>query len=255
MKTLFEKKKNKTKKRTRKVFKNFYIIYNKGLEIILELKNELISEFEKDKDKNFNKACLLLLSRYVQHLESIITLTEASLYGDATALVRNILGDINMLYYLHFKPKLLTLFLQESEKEYQTNPEFKKNFSENQIEKYLIEKGLLSIKDSFEKLSKGNHASSWGCQFYGIRGKDKNKYSLKYEPRYETYKPLYIFPMIVSAHYDFIKIVFQHRKDHADTENERLKRIEIKTEELLPLIAKFIDVYNKALKTFNNINF
>jgi hypothetical protein len=253
MKSLFEKKKYKIKKLTKKTYKPFYDIYNEGLRLILKLKDELISEFERGEDEEFNKACLVLLCRSIQHLESIVTLTEAGLYGDATALIRNIMSDMDMLYYLHFNPQLINIFLKESAKDYQTNKNFNKYFNESAIDRFLSNKGLISIKESFQKLSKGNHASSWGCQFYGTRG-EENKYNLKYEPGFETYKTLYIFPMIIPAHYDFINIILQHKKDaNLNLDKTIWKETIEATIKLNSKITKFIHTFNKILNNYDCI--
>ena len=158
----------------------------------------LIKEVEYKKDFLFNKAALLLLSRSIQHSESILLLTENGLYGDSWIITRSIFSDMNMFQYLHLCPELIKMFLEESANEYQSNKEFRKLFSETTVRKKIESRGMSPFKDTFDKMSKTAHASSWGAQLYGTRANKKSQYHFKYGPGFETEKALAILSGIVS---------------------------------------------------------
>ncbi len=213
-KLIFDKIYHQIQRESRETFFPFYGLHSESLKEILAVKDELIKEFEKGYDKEFNKALLLLLSRSIQHIESIFLLTERGLYGDAFILLRGVLSDINMIYYLHFNPHLVSGFIKESDTSYQQDSDFKKSFSEAAIDYDLKKHGVKSIKDSFQKLSKAAHASAWGAQFYGTAGKsgtERQKFFVKYGPGFEAKKILALFGMTVSAHWDFLNIILWHR--------------------------------------------
>jgi 8-oxo-dGTP diphosphatase len=230
----FEEKKNKSVRLTQRTFKQFYPIYEESLSTLLRVVDILIKEVEYNKDSLFNKATLLLLSRSIQHLESILLLTENGLYGDAWVIARGVLSDMSMLYYLHFRPELIEMFLKEEGDDYQLNKRFRKLFNETVIQEELQQHGLSSPQDSFQKISKAAHASSWGAQFYGTRAEKKGQYHLKYGPGFETEKALAILAAIISAHWDYLNTILWHRHhnklDISSPEWEKIKDDVLKLE-------------------------
>jgi hypothetical protein len=97
---IFKKQKNQSIKLTRETFNKFYELYYESLMPILEVKDFLIQEVKEDYDKNFNKAFLVLLSKTIQHIESIFILNENGLYGDAFVIVIIYLIRIILQYFI-----------------------------------------------------------------------------------------------------------------------------------------------------------
>jgi len=239
----FKKKKSRSVNLTQKTFKQFYPIYEEGLSTLLNAVDILIEDTEDNKDLLFNKAALLLLSRSIQHSESILLLTENGLYGDTWIITRSIFSDMNMFQYLHLRPELIKMFLEESTNDYQSNREFSKSFSETAIRKELESRGMSSFKDIFNKMSKAAHASSWGSQFYGTRANKKSQYHLKYGPEFETEKALAILSGIVSSHYDYLNLILLHRyHNKLDINSSKWEKIKKETLELEIKVRKFSSI-------------
>lgn len=239
----FKKKKSKSVDLTRKTFKQFYPIYEEGLNTLLKAVDILIKETENNKDSLFNKAALLLLSRSIQHSESVLLLTENGLYGDTWVIIRSIFSDMNMFQYLHLRPELIKMFLEESANDYQSNKEFNKSFSETAIRKELESHGMSSFKNIFDKMSKTAHASSWGAQLYGTRASKKNQYHFKYGPGFETEKALAILSGIVSSHYDYLNLILLHRyHNKLDIDSSKWEKIKEETLKLEEEVRKFSNI-------------
>jgi len=211
---VFDKKYREIVRQTRKLFSPFYKLHSESLKELLRVKDELIQEFKKDYDKDFNEVILLLLSRSIQNLESIFILTERSLYGSAFGLLRNILSDMNMFYYLHYNPNLIPIFIKETQASYQEDPNFRSQFNEGTIDKDLRKRGVKSINKELKILSKTMHARVWGTQLYGTEGRwknDRGQFHAKYGPGFETKKTLGLFSVILSAHWDYLCMILDHR--------------------------------------------
>lgn len=209
---LFDKDYRRISKKTRNRLNKLYKLHTKSLVEILRVKDELIKEVEEGKDKDFNTATLLLLSRSVQHIESIYILVERGLYGDAFPLIRCLLSDMNMFYYLHFKPQLLKDFLDEKQESYQIDKKFKQLFKEAAIDFELEKQGIKSITPAFQTLSKAAHASAWGTQLFGTQNlSEKNKYCPRFGPQMEFQKTLGLLNSVLSAHWDYLNMILWHR--------------------------------------------
>lgn len=253
-KTFFARKRQKSIYLTKSTFRQFYPIYNDSLKILLDVVDLLIKEVEQKKDEKFNKATLFLLSRSIQHIETIVVLTENGLYGDAWATLRGVLSDMNMMYYLHFRQDLLDMFLNETSNDYQLNKKFKELFSEGVIERYLTSKGMPSIRESFQKISKAAHASSWGVQFYGTEGKVKHQYNLKYGPGFESKKALVMLTMIESAHWDYLNTILWHRYySNMDIQSSHWEEVKKQTRELKKAVLKFNAISMSILLNYEDL--
>lgn len=252
--TFFARKKQKSIYLTRRTFWQFYPIYNDSLKALLNVVDLLVKEVEEKKDEKFNKAALLLLSRSIQHLETIVILTENGLYSDAWIILREVLSDMNMMYYLHFRQDLLDMFLGEKGDDYQLNKKFKTLFNEGAIAKYLVSKNMPSIRESFQKISKAVHASSWGVQFYGIEGKTKHQYNLKYGPGFESKKALTLLTMIESAHWDYLNIILWHRHHYSlDIQSNPWEEIKRRVREIKGAVLKFNAISMRILLNYEDL--
>ncbi|XOB46385.1 MAG: DUF5677 domain-containing protein [Candidatus Nealsonbacteria bacterium] len=218
---------------TNKHLKAFYPVYKKSTEGLLDAIDLLVNEVEEKIDERFNRAALILLSRSVQHFESVIILTENGLYGDAISVLRNILSDMLMMNYLHLHPELIELFLKESTSDYHKSKEFRKAFIESTMIEELQRYGSVLSKETFSKLSKASHASSWGVQFYSTKSKRGKQQNLKYGPGFEAKKALMLLSMILSGPWDFLNIILHHRRsDGLDVESDAWRKIQKVVDEL-----------------------
>lgn len=219
---------------TKRQLKAFYPIYNESIKALLEVIDLLITEAREGVDEQFNKATLILLSRSVQHFESIVVLTENGLYGDAMALSRNILSDMLMFSYLHLHPELIDLFLKEKSGDYKSNKKFKEAFSESKMIEEMEKRGGSALsKESFSKISKALHASSWGIQYYARESSTGLTHHLKYGPGYEFKKSLMMLAIILSGPWDYLTMIISHREiDKLDVSSENWKRIKKKINQL-----------------------
>ncbi len=225
---------------TKRQLKAFYPIYNESLKTLLEVIDLLTTEVKEGVDEQFNKATLILLSRSIQHFESIVVLTENGLYGDATALSRNILSDMLMFSYLHLHLELIDLFLKEKSSDYKSNKKFKEAFRESKmIEEMEKRGGSVLSKESFSKISKSLHASSWGIQYYARENSTGLSHHLKYGPGYEFKKSLMMLAVILSGPWDYLTMIISHREiDKLDVSSENWKRIKKKISQLEKPVKK-----------------
>lgn len=251
----FDKDYQRTLRTTRRTFFPFYSLHSESLKEVLRVKDELISDMQKGYDKDFNEAALLLLSRSIQHFESIFLLTERGLYGDAFTLLRSVMSDMNMFYYLHFNPHLISDFIKESDVDYQSDKNFRSNFNEGAIEKDLEARGVKSIKKSFQILSKTAHASAWGTQLYGTEGKIVNgrqQFHAKYGPGFETKKALVLFSIMVSSHWDYLNMILWHRyHNKLDINSKFWMSIRHRVRDLKPRILDLSDFGESILINFD----
>ncbi len=238
---------------TRKTLFPFYNLHSESLDEVLKVKDELIAENGKEVDKDFSTAVLMLLTRSIQHLESIFLLTERGLYGDAFTLLRSVLSDMNMFYYLRFNPDLIPTFLKESDDSYQGNKDFQSSFNEGAIDRDLKTRGVKSVKPAFVVLSKTAHASAWGTQMYGKEGKSgKQQYHMKYGPGFEVKKALALLGVVVSAHADYLVMILDYRKDKGlDLDSDFWKGIIKRVKELHPKASSLSDFGESVLIKLN----
>lgn len=209
----FGKSKRACRFATRIIYASFYPTHKKGLENVLAVTDILIKENENEDKYSLNKATLVLISKAIQHLESVIILVENGLYGDAWICIRSILSDMKMLEYLQCKPELVEKFLKESKNDYQDKKSgFSSIFSEGAVDRELKNLKGFSDMESFQMLSKALHASALGAQFYGTYG-NGNKYHLKYKPAFEKSKADAIFAIISATHSDFVNLILNYRSN------------------------------------------
>jgi hypothetical protein len=241
----FEEEEEKIMTLTKSTLERAYPIYWTGVELVKDVINLLIEDTDKgqDESKNYSKAVLLLFNRSIQHIESIRLLTERGLYGDSFVLIRSLMSDSAMMQYLHFHPELVDLFLKENQDDYQENKDFKNAFNEGTLEKELVGKGITSFGSSFKILSKASHASAFGSQLYGSRGKIKGQYHFNYGPKFQAEKALLIIDMIAGSYYDLVSNVLWHRyHSKEDLDSNSWKKVQADLDKL-----KFdIDVFATA---------
>ncbi|MEK7473929.1 MAG: hypothetical protein AAB668_04400 [Patescibacteria group bacterium] len=121
---------------------------------------------------------------------------------------------MNMFYYLHFQPNLVSSFLKEGWDTYQKDKNFQKDFHESRIAEVLKQNGIKSVDQGFKTLSKAAHASRWGSQLYGTRMKskdNKDRFLVKHEPMLDPEKATGLFNIASSTHYDFLRMIIWHR--------------------------------------------
>ncbi len=237
--------------RTRTLFFPFYNLHSESLKELLQVKDELIQEIENGYDKDFNEATLLLLSRSIQNLESIFILTERGIYGSAFGLLRNILSDMNMFFYLHYNPGLIPMFIKEAQASYQDDHNFSDQFNEGAIDRDLKKRGVKSIRQGLQVLSKTMHASAWGAQLYGTEGKwsdGHGQFYAKYGPSFETKKALALLSIVLSTHWDYLCMILDHRNNNGlDISSEFWKDIIRRVDELKPKILSLSNLGESAL--------
>ena len=248
----FEEKEEKIVSLTKRAIIRAYPIYWFGLDIAKDVVNLLIEDVSTCPDgdrKKYSQAFLILINRSIQHIESIRILTERGLYGDCFVLTRSLMSNLSMMQYLHHHPELLDLFLKERQEDYQHNKDFKKAFNETTIEKELVEKGLPPFGSAFQVLSKASHASSFGSQLYGSRGKEKGQYYLNYGPKFQPEKALLLMYIVAGSHYDLVNLVLwhcYHAKEEIDTAGWEKVKIDLRK------LKKDAEIFSEAaLKTVN----
>ena len=169
----------------------------------------LIDRQDDGDDKEFEEAFLHLANRLIQHAESLKMLVELGLYGDAWTIMRSSLSGLDMIYYLHYNPELISLFLKEEKTSYQDDKEFKKKFSEGAISRNLIKNGMPSRDEAFQLMSKGAHASAYGGQlFCKVVGQNVH---MKYSPGFEADKMAAFSSILCAYHWDIVTAMLWHR--------------------------------------------
>lgn len=247
----FEEKGGEIVDLTKRTVSIAYPIYWSGLGLVKDVINLLIDDATNCADgnrKKYSLSFLLLLNRSVQHVESLRILTERGLYGDSFVLLRSLMSDLSMMQYLHFHPELLDLFLNEQQEDYQTNKAFKKAFSENAIETDLVGRGVRPFGTAFQVLSKASHASTFGSQLYGSRGKGAGQYHLNYGPKFEPQKALMLMDLVASSHYDLVNNVLWHRYHSGEEiDTEEWNKVKDDLEELKDQVTVFTDAANSTI--------
>lgn len=228
-----------------------YPIYWSGLEQIKNVINLLIDDATNCPNgdrKKYSMAYLLLINRSLQHIESIRLLTERGLYGNSFVITRSLMSDVSMMQYLHFHPELLDLFLNEKQEDFQNNKKFKKSFSESTIEKDLVNRGHTPFGSAFQMLSKTSHASAFGSQLYGSKGKKNGEYHLNYGPKFEPEKAIMLIDLATTSYYDLIVNVLFHRY-HAkeDLDTEKWNAVKVNLEELKQSIEILTEATKKTI--------
>jgi hypothetical protein len=159
-----------------------------------------------------------------------------------------------MIYYLHFKPELIEIFLKEKDDDYQINKNFSESFNEGVIDRVLKENNIHSIKKSFQLISKASHASTWGAQFYGRQAKTGNQFYVKYGPGFDMKKSLSILCIVISTHWDYLNMILWHRRrNKLIIENDFWKSVIRKVDELRGGIIIFSDFGENIIKNFESI--
>lgn len=239
----FNKKEEKTKELTNHGCAQAYPVYWLGVEVVLKVVDLLQKEISMNENNKtevvkYNKAYLVLLSRSIQHAESMRILVENGLYGDCFPLSRNLLSNFNMMQYLHYHPEFLDLFLSERQDDYQKNKEFRAVFREDVIERDLMSRGVQPMGGVFHMLSKTSHASYFGAQLYWTKDHKSGLHNLKYGPAFEPEKALLLSNLFSATHYDHINLILWHRhhaKEEIETEGwfevrEKLKDLKLSAE-------------------------
>ncbi len=245
----FETLELEIKESTKMTLSLLYPIYWEGLGVLKDAVALLINEVKETpgtEEAKFKTIQLMLVNRSIQHLETIRILMERGLYGDAFVIVRSIMSDLSMLIYLFSHPELRDLFLKETEDDYQKNPAFKDAFSEGTIERDIVAHGGKPAKKAFRILSKSSHASAFGSQLYGYRGKG-NKYHFNYGPKLEIHKALMLAMTLSTGHYDFVVQLLAYQEELGNGElPEDWKNI-AKAAAKLPITASAFDFAAKAV--------
>ncbi len=250
--SLHTKRKRTSVLLTRHSCKPFYPLYNDSSKLLKTVVDLLVDEIEKEIDTEFNSASLILLNRSIQHFESIVTLTEQGLYGDAWILLRSVMSDMNMIYYLHFNPELIEKFLSERGDTYQLDKSFKESFSESKIIDSLHQHDLSISKTSFSKLSKASHASSWGSQLFGQENSSKS-YSMKYGPGYEFKKAVTMLSVILGGSLDYVNIILNHRSENGlDVNSGPWARIQKEQNMLIEPVKKLAQRGVQIIQNYNS---
>ncbi len=209
----FEKTEKEIIERTQDIFELAYRIYWSGLDTLKDAINLLIKESLAAPTELHIKILLLLTNRAIQHVEGVRLLTERGLYGDAFALMRNVMSDLSMMQYLHHHSELRELFWNEKQDDYQKNPAFNKAFNESSIEKDLVGRGATPFMQAFRILSKAHHASAFGSQLYGSEGEKDGQYHFTYGPRLQEKKALMLMDLISSLHYDVLSNILGYQEE------------------------------------------
>jgi len=209
--TPFSRRRNESEYLTQKSLKPFYETYFRSVQLLLKI----IPLLEKERnilkiDVEYNRAASTLINKSLQHFESVIVLTEQGLYGDATALMRNVTSDLLMLDYLNLHPELVSKFLEETKTTYQDDSSFKKIFNEVTMIRELQSHGSVLSMETFSIMSKASHSSHWGSQMYAY-DLPNGDIAYKNGPRYEFKKSVAHWAMIVAAPFDFARSVMRHR--------------------------------------------
>lgn len=248
----FEEKEGKIIDLTKKACQRAYPIYWFGLRVMKDVINLLIKDatnYPDGLEKKHNKALLIILNRSVQHIESIRLLTERGLYGDSFVLIRSLMSDLSMVHYLHYRPELLDLFLDEKQEDYQVKKDFKNAFNETVIENELVNRGQVPFGSAFQLLSKASHTSSFGSQLYGSQGEKKGEYHLNYGPTFQPEKALLLMDFVAGFYSDLISAILFHRyqsKEELDTEHWSQVKFNLRK------LSKDANIFAEAaLKTVN----
>jgi hypothetical protein len=135
----------------------------------------------------------LLAAKAVSHAESILALTRIGRYGDASMIIRGLIGDQLMTQYLSIHPDECADWLEMSDLR-EAKPikgtrfaQLRGKFSEPIIRK-AIEKsgGTTGGSEVWGVYSESAHPSAWGFRFYGVQEEGQlASFRMTYVPIYQ----------------------------------------------------------------------
>lgn len=177
-------------------------IIDEYLTLFLNMARIAFRCMKENVDEDFMYAYAAIGSRWFSHIESLTHLLYSGYYGDAVALARILMGDINlMLYFGHF-PKDVTKWRKladygpPSKDEPKCVRKLRNYFLDSEIRKRLTEKQLPFEENGI--LSQAVHATDWGTQFYARRKYDKeHTHIINFGPIYEPFFALKIWGLLL----------------------------------------------------------
>lgn len=135
----------------------------------------------------------LLAAKAISHAESILALTRIGRYGDASMIIRGLMGDQMMTQYLSKHPDESADWLELSDLR-EIRPirgtrfaQLKAKFSESRIRKAIEESGGTPVSsETWGVYSESAHPSAWGFKFYGVQDEGElASFRMTYVPIYQ----------------------------------------------------------------------
>lgn len=188
-------------RRSSKFLKNLEVleIVDAWLRLYLDCLNVAWELYHQGRDSTFMFAHLTLGGRLLSHYESIRTLMNRGLYGDALIIFRSILGTTYLVLDFYNNPKHIPLWLQLESFNPLTAPppkqvrKIQELFREGELRKRLRRAGddVEAIVDGslYASFSEAVHPSAWGSQHFQRRNlKNPEESIVQFAPHYQTHK-------------------------------------------------------------------
>lgn len=192
-----------------KNYRKYFGLLQKNIVIVKNI-------WKGNKEDSFLDAYLILSNKIVIDLQSTFILLLKGYYGSCYSLCASMIRTNKMLTALQADPKIRDKYLEEEKNTYQTDSDFKKDFSESAISKKIDEK--FGIGTSFiNEMDKILHGSAFGnrkyyCKIY-INEKKQRAPLLTFGPIYEYLKASGILGIIQAVCLDNIGIFLEEYKN------------------------------------------
>ena len=168
----------------------------------------------------FQEVFVRLSVKIMNNGEAMHQLIQKGLYGSCFVLMRTLIFDVHMIWYLYLNPELIEPWLSENFMSYK-NRDWSEQFKEKTIIKNLEEKGKpynLSISETtFSLYSKAGHP----C-FFSIRFFQNQNGVLAYVPDFQFQTAQWMLWNIVGLLLYPTQIYLLHNKDDKTDELKRL---------------------------------
>jgi len=142
---------------------------------------------------SFPSTFLWLAGKVVSHSESIRALVGIARYGDASMLIRGLIGDVTMLQYLAAYPSVCPEYFELSQireprpKKGSRYAKLKAKFSEANLRQQIERVGDRPVSaETYGIYSEPAHPSLWGAKFYAVQHAGAlAEFSIAYSPVYQ----------------------------------------------------------------------
>lgn len=204
----------------------------------------------------------LLAAKAVSHTESVLALTRIGRYGDASMIIRGLIGDQLMTQYLAINPDECADWFEMSELR-EAKPtkgtkfaQLRGKFSESNIRKAIEESGgTTGGSNAWGAYSETAHPSAWGFKFYGVQEEGKlASFRVTYIPIYQPITAFRCAGMVAALLLDVVNdFYYWMQSTHQTWAPADLKAWSVDSESLLAQVRKAFDwLKEKHIEAFGD---